>query len=98
MARRGARTPVLAVYVRGGGKATVGGIRDGTYEVFWTEGRDWDNRLHAFTRDCAFQRFEDPFTYTTTHRTYDNHGITLRPVVGGNARTGPVDPESFPFG
>jgi hypothetical protein len=85
------------VYVRGGGKAKVGGIRDGTYEIVWTEGRDWDNSLHAFTRDCAFQRFEDPFSYTTTPRTYQTQTITLRPVVGGNARTGPVEPESIPF-
>jgi len=92
----GARTPVLVVYVRGGGKATVNGIRDGTYRVFMTGGRDWDPALHVFTRDCTFERFDDTISYTTTANTYTTHTYTLRPLTGGNASTSNVDPDSFP--
>jgi hypothetical protein len=96
LVRQGAHTPVLAVFVRGGGKATVSGIRDGRYRVFMTAGRDWDSALRVFTRDCTFERFDDPAPYTTTAGTYTVLTYTLRLAGGGNASTSPVGSDSFP--
>jgi hypothetical protein len=61
----GAR-PVISVYVRKGGNVTVRGIRDGTYRIFTTRGQDWDARAHGFARNCAFDRFDEPFKFWTS--------------------------------
>lgn len=90
------KTTVTRVYVRSKGTFTVRGVRDGTYRIFWTSGKDWDDRLKAFSRDCSFERFDDSLKFTTTSRTYTIWTISLRPVYGGNARTSEVDPGEFP--
>lgn len=90
------KTPAISVYVRGKGKFTVSGVRDGTYRIYMTSGKDWDPKAKAFARDCSFQRFEDTFQFRTTSTQYTIWTITLTPVVGGNARTSDVDPSTFP--
>lgn len=90
------KTAVTRVYVRSKSNFTVRGVRDGTYQVFMTSGKDWDNRLKGFSRDCEFERFDDSFKFSTTSRTYTGWTITLTPVVGGNASTSDVDPDAFP--
>jgi len=93
-----AKTPAVSVYVRGKGKLTVSGVKDGTYRVFMTSGKDWDGKAKAFSRDCSFQKFEDTFKFTTNSGQYTVWTITLTPVLGGNARTSDVDPGAFPTG
>lgn len=88
--------PVLTVYVRGGGTFTAKGIRDGTYRIYTASGEDWNAAKRGFTRDCAFSKFDDTFTFTTTSSTASIWTITLTPVVGGNASTSDVDPNAFP--
>lgn len=92
------KTTVTRVYVRGKGTFTVRGVRDGTYHIYMTSGKDWDNRFKAFGRDCQFERFDDPLKFTTTSRTYTIWTISLRPVPGGNAHISSVDPGGFPVG
>lgn len=90
--------PVYSVYVRKGSMYTVQGIRDSTYEIFFTIGTDWDSQ--NFTRDRALQRFDQTFNFTTTRTAtelrWTTGKITLNPVVGGNASTSPVDPKDYP--
>lgn len=66
--------PRVSVYVGKGSNATVGKINDGSYELFFTSGTDWDDQLKTFTRSCQFQRFEELAKFT----------------IGGNARTAVV--------
>ncbi len=91
---------VTSFYVRKGRKATVNGVPDGTYKIFFTGGADWDDRARAFTRDCSFKRFEDSLRFrtirTATLIRWSTWKLTLQPVVGGNARTSEVDPDDFP--
>ncbi len=91
---------VYSVYVRKGSKYTVTGIRDGTYEIFFTTGADWDSQNQNFTRDRTFQRFDQTMTFTTTttatERRWSTWNITLYPVVGGNANTSTVNPNDYP--
>ncbi len=96
LARRGAHRSVVAMYVRAGKKTTVPRIGDGTYQIFMTSGQDWDPALHIFTRNCTFERFDDPFPYKTTPDTYPGYRITLRKAIGGNASTSAVPPDDFP--
>ena len=85
----------FSVYVRNGSKYTVKGVRDGTYEVFFTTGADWDSQSKTFTRDRTLQRFDETLSFTTT-RTTTVWTITIYPVIGGNANAREVNPNDFP--
>lgn len=95
-----ATTPALVVYVRAGGKVTVGRIRDGTYQIFLTTGADWDTGLRRFTRDCTFERFDVTSEFTTTRTRYTEWDLTLGSPGGAGdaASTSEVDPSAFPSG
>ncbi|MFB7908638.1 MULTISPECIES: hypothetical protein [unclassified Kitasatospora] len=86
---------VHSMFVAKGQKAAVQGVEDGTYDVYVSQGADWDSAAKSFTRSCAFTKFEDTFPYETG-RTSTSWSITLQPVVDGNAETNDVDPNSFP--
>lgn len=90
------------VYVQAGASAKVDGIPNGTFDVFYTEGTDWDDANHRFTRDCAFSRFDQPVTFSTTNRPgsieYTTYTLTLYGVIGGTASTTDVPPGAFPAG
>ncbi|MER7846512.1 hypothetical protein ABTZ03_21430 [Kitasatospora sp. NPDC096077] len=86
---------VHSVFVAKGQKASIAGVEDGTYDVYVSEGVDWDTSTKAFTQSCAFTKFEDTFPFETG-RTTTSWSITLQPVADGNAKTNDVDPNSFP--
>lgn len=92
--------PMVSVYVGQGSSATVGQINDGSYEMFYTSGDDWDGQLKTFTRSCQFKRFEKSAEFTTTQIKggirYTVESIGLQPAIGGNARTTVVPAQSFP--
>ncbi|MFI7599598.1 hypothetical protein [Actinoplanes sp. NPDC049681] len=88
--------PVFTVYVRSGGTYTAKGIRDGTYRIYTASGKDWNAGGKGFTRDCSFTKFDDTFKFTTTSYSSSIWTITLTPMIGGNASTSDVDPNSFP--
>ncbi|MGH3855621.1 MAG: hypothetical protein ACRDR6_19450 [Pseudonocardiaceae bacterium] len=92
--------PIVSVYVSKMSSATVGQINDGSYELFYTSGADWDNQLKAFTRSCQFERFDQTAEFTTTSVSngieYTEQTVGLQPSINGNARTEPVPADSFP--
>lgn len=94
------RRPALSVYVRNHAKQKVTGIRDGTYQIYYTAGVDWDPRVRAFTRNCTFERFDDAFKFKTTQSAtevvWTTWSVGLKPVAGGNADTSEVAPNDFP--
>lgn len=90
------RNAVYSVYVRQGMQFTVTGIRDGTYETFFTSGMDWDSRARAFTRDRTFQRFDNSLQFTTTSAQSTIWKITLYEVPGGNANVSNVNAADYP--
>ncbi|MFD7579815.1 hypothetical protein [Kitasatospora sp. NPDC059817] len=86
---------VHSVYVAKGQKASIEGVEDGTYEVYFAGGVDWDSDTKAFTQSCRFTKFQDTLAFETG-RTATSWSITLQPTVGGNAKTDEVDENSFP--
>jgi hypothetical protein len=101
LARSSAPTKaVLAVYVRAERSATIKGIKDGTYVVFFSLGKRWDSHSRAFTSELDRSRFEDTIRFKTTRSaymtTYSTWTLTLQPVVGGNAPTRDVGEGDFP--
>ena len=86
--------PVASVFIRKGKQATVKGVPDGSYTVFFTGGSLWDGKTRAFGRNCAFQRFDTQFEFD--YPALPGWIITLKAAVGGNAKTKNVDPNDFP--
>lgn len=94
------KSPAFSVYVRNGSEYTVKGIRDGTYQIFFTAGADWDTQNRNFTRDRILRRFDDTLNFTTTRTAtgirWSAGTITLHPVPDGTANASEVNPDDFP--
>jgi hypothetical protein len=76
-------SPTASIYVQALSTATLTGLA-GTYQVYFKSGTDWDGQTLKFTRDCAFQKFDDSFDANSAW------SITITPVVGGNATSSEV--------
>jgi hypothetical protein len=87
---------MFAVYVLNHGTHTIGGIPDGTYELYFTLGEDWDAEAGRFTRKRSLSRFGDKFPYATTQTTYAIWSVTLHAVAGGSASAEDVPEDAFP--
>jgi hypothetical protein len=92
---------IRAVYVQAGGSATVTGIPNGTYDAYYTTGTDWDDGNRRFTRDCAFDKFDNPVDYTTSSTSttieYSVWTLTLHTSdLSNSAPTSPIDAGAFP--
>jgi len=89
--------PVIAVYIQSNDSFTISGLRDGSYQLYFSLGEDWDASSARFTRRAEFFRFEEllPFATTATEQgqQYTIFQVTLHAVTGGTA---PV--ESLPEG
>ncbi|MFF7631609.1 hypothetical protein ACFZB9_00455 [Kitasatospora sp. NPDC008050] len=84
-------------YVVKGQTAKMTGIEDGTYDMYFAGGFDWDDASKKFTENCDYTKFDDSTDFTTTSSTYSTVKITLQPVVGGNASTSTVPPGTYPM-
>ncbi|MFE7189870.1 hypothetical protein [Kitasatospora sp. NPDC057541] len=91
---KGGKT-VHSLYVGKGKEAAIEGVEDGDYDVYFSEGVDWDSSLKMFTQSCSYTKFDDSLSYTSG-RNYVSWTITLTAKVGGNAKTSDVDEETFP--
>lgn len=89
---------IVSLYVASGQGATLRRISDGAYDLYYTVGTDWDEPLRTFTRACAFSRFDQLATFTSTRSEYTVLSIGLQPTISGTATTSEVDPEVFPKG
>jgi hypothetical protein len=87
---------LIAVYVQADDSFTLTGIRDGTYDLYFSLGEDWDSEQAEFTRRVRRSRFEESFSFRTTATTYTGWTVTLHPVAGGTAETEPVPEDEFP--
>ncbi|EIV93713.1 hypothetical protein [Frankia sp. QA3] len=91
---------VRNIFVRGGSSTTVDGLPDGSFDVFYTLGEDWDTDAARFTRNCSFSKFDSGVAFTTrrlsTSIQYRTYRLTLFAVAGGNATSVPVPAAQFP--
>ena len=62
---RSAKKPLLAVYVRGRKSASIGGLRPGTYYVFFSIGKDWNRYTDDFLTSYGRERFAMPAEFRT---------------------------------
>lgn len=89
----GAKSATLTVYLRSGDKISIDNVPYGNYEMFTASGEDWDAKKQGFTRDCAFNKFDDEFEFSNSSPGWE---VELTQSVGGNASTTDVDPGNFP--
>jgi hypothetical protein len=87
----GTKTPLLTVFVRAGSDHTVERVATGTYEIYYATGHTWNPDTEGFMNDCAFNRFDETFSFRASP-VIDTWAITM------TASTGPgnVDPDDFP--
>ena len=75
------------------------GIPEGTYQLRYAAGLDWDDDEATFLCDPDYSEFEREFTFTeqTNQKGVQYHSITvtLHPVVGGNIRSKRISREEF---
>jgi hypothetical protein len=100
LARAGDGSPMLALYVRAGKKATVKRVKNGTYDLYFSLGSAWDSSQRAFTEDVAFRRMDGQLRFTTTRvrsgTRFTIYTVTLHGVPGGGVPIQNVDPGDFP--
>lgn len=93
---------VTAAYIRAGKTFTIKGIRDRTYNLYFTTGSDWNGKV--FLTSVTHHLFEDSFKFTTrvtttaTTRTttYMKWNVSLQPVKGGTAKVDEIAESDFP--
>ena len=101
----GGERPSRAVYVRGGEQAKLAGIGEGSYDLRFMLGVDWDEDSRSFRHNSRYQAIASPLGF----REYDTrgqgsvihhwatHSVTLHHVVGGNVTARTVDPALLRF-
>ena len=74
------------------------GIPDGDYELYSMSGIDWNGQ--QFMKQASASKFADLFPFRTTREQdglwYKVWEVTLHEVIGGKAKTIPLNPEEFP--
>jgi hypothetical protein len=88
----------MSIYIGRKATATITGIPDGTFEVYFASGVSWDGKRNTFSRNCGFTRFDDKMKFTSGSGQYTTYRITLNAIAGGNASTRTIDPDDFPRG
>jgi hypothetical protein len=94
---------IASVCVRANNKTELTSIPDGSYEIFITQGSDWDSASSIFTRSVSYSRFDKVADFKT--KTVDRGGasiletpiwqITLQPVPLGNTKTESISEDDF---
>jgi hypothetical protein len=93
-------TTVFSVSIQAQQTYEIDSIRDGTYNLFFEIGNDWNDSAGTFNLDGSRERFDDPFSFQTTPVAgglqYQTYTVTLQPVAGGTASTSSVGADQFP--
>jgi hypothetical protein len=98
LARAG--STLVEVSVRAGESTRLDGIPDGSYDVYYLTGTDWDDVVHGFGRQCEFHRFTGPSTFTSSPApdgtSYTEETITVRTTDSADPGVTAVQPDGLP--
>jgi len=90
---------IREVYVQARHSVRMKGIPEGTYQLVYTAGLDWDGSEAIFRCDPDYAQFERGFAFTEKRDQegiqYHSITVTLHPVVGGNTRTKRISRQEF---
>jgi len=60
--------PVLVVYIRSKDSFTISGIQDGSYDMYFEIGNNWNSSSSRFTDESEFYRIDRSFPFETIER------------------------------
>lgn len=99
LVRLGQQQSSISIYIKAGNVATIKNISNGTYELLFSSGNDFDILNNTFKKCQSYEKFEDSFVFSTTNYDdgieYNSYRVTLYPVVGGSAETFKMNGDSF---
>lgn len=93
----------VSFYVRGGQRHTFSQLPDGSYEVLYCTGFNWDSAKRDFSRGRSAHKYVSPLVFATRTQTEaggvttytDVLTLTLHKVAFGNARTTDIPESEF---
>ncbi|HMJ07450.1 MAG TPA: DUF6804 family protein [Pyrinomonadaceae bacterium] len=87
------------IYVKASTVATIKSIKSGNYILKFSLGTDYDKANSRFLSSQAFSKFDDILDFSETRVRneirWNDHDVTLNPVIGGNARTSKISADDF---
>jgi tetratricopeptide (TPR) repeat protein len=92
------------VYVQANSEVEINGIREGTYQLYFALGTDWDRQKRVFLQNQSYSKFDDDFAFeesksedgdggVTVH--YSTWSVTLHTIPDGNAHKTDVSEQEF---
>lgn len=91
---------MAAVYVRGGDYFNLTGIDNGSYELYFQQGENWNESAGRFDVNATKSRMDGAISFETQKTPegvrYTWGQITLAKVEGGNVDAVSVSEEDFP--
>jgi hypothetical protein len=90
------KSKAVSMFIRAKKSASIKGLKDGTYRVYFTSGYRYSTSKRRFTKSASYQIFDQKLRFVTTATAYTHYTLTLYAVKGGNAHVSPVDPKHFP--
>jgi hypothetical protein len=100
LVRSGSLEPLVAVYISAGEKNTMKGILDGSYNLYYTLGQDWDPVAGQFRRSSEYYRLSSVLSYQTTSQTTSTQfkwSWTVADVTIGYGNSQPVAVGKYGF-
>jgi hypothetical protein len=90
------KTPLAAIYVKGGDDYTVYGIGDGQYVLYDMIGNDWNDSKRSFTHTTEYARFNKTLSYYSTATESKVYWVTLSRVGQGDTQSQSVNIADMP--
>jgi hypothetical protein len=94
-----AKRVVRCLFVKAHDSLRVTGIRQGTYDLNYTTGLDWQAEAQVFRWLPTYSQFGRQLVYSEekigNELRYHEIEVTLHPVIGGNVLTVPISREEF---
>jgi hypothetical protein len=94
---------VASFYVRGGEQFTFDHIPDGSYQLLYCTGFDWNPERRDFARGKSASRYDQPLDFATRRRSEGNQivistdvlTLTLHKIINGNAKASSISLDEF---
>lgn len=90
---------VRCLFVKGHDSLRITGIRQGTYDLKYTTGLDWQAEARTFRWQPTYSQFGRHLVYSEEKIgddiRYREIKVTLQPVIGGNVLAVPISREEF---
>jgi hypothetical protein len=90
------KTPLAAVYVKGGEQCTVDGITDGRYVLYDMIGTNWDDKTKQFTHTREYAKFNQTLGYYSTNTESKVFTVTLSRLAEGDTQSQQMKKDDIP--